>query len=78
MVYLFVVVVYLLEDEFLVMVRIILERVLVAIKPITLLTHVGSCMANLLDFLKLRACPVLLDHLLYITLILLVLPLTNL
>ena len=40
--------IYLLEIEFLVLVRIILESVLIAIKPITLLTDVGSCMQTFL------------------------------
>ena len=67
---------YLLEAEFLVIVRIILESVLIIIESITLLTDVGSCMANLSSLLKLLICSILLDHLLHTTLILLVLTLT--
>ena len=51
------------------MFRIILESVLTAIEPITLLTKVGSYMANLPSF-ELLICLVLLDQLLYMTLIL--------
>jgi len=61
---LFMVVVHLLEAEFLVVVRIILESVLIATEPITLLTDVGSCMTNLSGLLELLTCLVLLDHLL--------------
>jgi len=77
-VWLFVAVVYLLEVEFVVMIRIILESVLIAIEPITPLTNIESCMANLLGLLKLIICFVLLDHLLHMTLVLLVFLLTNL
>ena len=41
-------VVYLLEVEFFIVFRIILESVLIAIEPITLLIDVGSYMANFL------------------------------
>ena len=47
------------------MIRIILENVLTAIEPITLLTDVGNCMANLLGLLELFICLILLDHLLH-------------
>ena len=77
MVHLFVVVVYLIDAEFLVVVRIILESVLIAIESITLLINVGSCMAKLLGLLALLICLILLDHLLHMTLILLVFSLTN-
>jgi len=75
MVCLFVVMVYLLEAEFLIVARIIFESILIAIEPITLLTDVESCMANIPGLLELLICLVLLDHLLYMTLILLVFPL---
>jgi len=60
----FVAVIYLLEVKFLVVVRIFLKSVLIAIKPITLLIDVGSCMAYLLGLLELLICLVLLDYLL--------------
>ena len=75
---LFVVEVYLLKVKFLVVVRIILESILIAIEPITLLTDIESCMTNLHGLLELFNYLVLLDHLLYMTLILFVFPLTNL
>ena len=70
--------VYLLEAEFLIVVRIILESVLIAIEPVILLTNVGSCMANLPSLLELPICLVVLNHLLHMTLILLILTLMNL
>jgi len=60
-----VVVVYPLEAEIFIVIRIILENVLTAIEPITLLTDVGNCMANLLGLLELFICLILLDHLLH-------------
>jgi len=54
------------------------QSVLVAIEPITILTDVGSCMANLSSLLELLICLVLLDHILHITLILLVFSLMTL
>ena len=74
----FVVVVYLLETEFLTVTRIILESVLIAIEPITLLTNVGSCMANIPGLLELVIYLTLLDHLMHMTLILLIFLLMNL
>ena len=71
------IVVYLLEAEFLVMVKIILKSVLIAIEPTTLLIDGGSCMEKLLDLFELLICLVLLDHPLQMTFILLVLLLTN-
>ena len=59
------VVVYPLEAEIFIVIRIILENVLTAIEPITLLTDVGNCMANLLGLLELFICLILLDHLLH-------------
>ena len=67
MVCLFVIVVYLLEAEFLAVLMIILKSVLIAIKPITLLIDVGSCMENLPGLLESIICLVLLDHLLHMT-----------
>ena len=61
----------------LIVVRIILESILIAIEPITLLTNVGSCMANLPGLFELFICLVLLDYVLHMTLILLVLLLMN-
>ena len=58
---LFMNVVHLLEAELLVVVKIILKSVLIAIKPITLLISVGSCMVNLHGLLTLLICLVLLD-----------------
>ena len=60
----FMVMVYLLEAEVLIVVRIIFKSVLIAIEPITLLTDVGGCMANLHGLLELLICVVMLDHLL--------------
>jgi len=70
-----VIVIYLLEAEFFAVIRILLQSVLIAIEPITLFTDVGSCMTP--DLLELLICLVLLNHLLHMTLILLILPLTN-
>ena len=61
MVCLFVVMVYILKTEFFVVVRII------AIEPITLLTDVGSCMANLSGIFERLICLILQDHLLDMT-----------
>ena len=64
---LFVIVIYLLEVEFLVMVRMILKSLLIAIEPIALLINVGCCMANIPDLFKLLIYLILLDHLLHMT-----------
>ena len=64
---LFMIIVYLLEAKVLVVIRIILESVLIAIKPITLLTDIRSCMTNLPSLLKLLICLVQLDYLLHMT-----------
>ena len=74
---LFVVVIYLLEAECLVVIKIILKSVLIAINPITLLVDVESCMVKLLGLLELLICLVLLDHPLHMNLILLVFSLTK-
>ena len=74
----FMVIVYLLEARFLIVIKITLKSVLIAIEQITLLIDVGSYMANLLGLFELLICLILLDHLLHMILIFLVLPLTTL
>jgi len=59
-------------------IRIILKSALIAIELITLLTDMESCMAKRPGLLELLICLVLLDHLLHMTLISLVLSITNL
>jgi len=73
----FVIVVHLLEAEFLIVVKIVLKNILIVNELIKLLINVESCMVNLSDFLELLIYLVLLDHLLHMTLILFVLSLTN-
>ena len=60
-------VVYLLEVEFFVVVKIILKSVLIALELITLLAEIGSCITNLPSLLELLICLVVLDHLRHMT-----------